>query len=318
MKTMMSIKGGVHACSMLAFAAALLIASSAVYAVRVDMRVYENAGELNTDGLDVYVEVTETDDAITFEFHNGSQISCSITDIYFESKLARFFKDADRVLVDSDGVTFGQGAVPAQPLGSKKVGWSGEFFTLGAIQSEQQDKLSNGVDSLGEIFAIRIDKGEDISQGEIVRALNNNGSRISIFVSNVGNTGEGLSFITGRATDPFVGAMATETGSGGGNALELPLGSSVFGSGGSGISGSSAFSGSGSTFTDEQPNGDDPTDNPDPNDPPTQDDPPTIDPPGDDPPVLPVPAPLAVFGGAMLLGVGAMTRKRMQKARSQD
>ena len=133
-------------------------------------------------------EVTGVDGVI-FRFENKGELSCSLTDIYFESSLRTL--EGILLLDGSDGVTFSQGADPGNMPRWKKVDFEP---TSGMTADSDSPAVSqSGIDNPDEWLSITVATQAGLDQ--ICQELDNQDIRIGIHVQAFDDGGS-ESFIT--------------------------------------------------------------------------------------------------------------------------
>ena len=128
-------------------------------------------------------------DGVIFRFENNSELSCSLTDIYFESSLGTL--EGILLLDGSDGVSFSQGADPGNMPRWKKVDFEP---TLGMTAGSNSPAVSqSGIDNPDEWLSITVATQAGLDQ--ICQELDNQDIRIGIHVQAFDDGGS-ESFIT--------------------------------------------------------------------------------------------------------------------------
>ena len=116
MKAIMSLCAGL---------AATLIAGTAS-AMIFPLFVYENADNANTDGLNLWFEVTDGGSYVDFTFYNSSTIASNVANIYFEASGVGLDLGAASIADKSAGVDFNANGSPANPApGQSPLNWAG-------------------------------------------------------------------------------------------------------------------------------------------------------------------------------------------------
>lgn len=116
MKTIMGLCAGL---------AATLIAGTAS-AMIFPLFVYENADNADTNGLNLWFEVTDGGSYVDFTFYNSSTIASNVANVYFEANGAGLNLGAAAIAGESVGVDFKSGGSPGNPApGESPLGWNG-------------------------------------------------------------------------------------------------------------------------------------------------------------------------------------------------
>jgi hypothetical protein len=129
-------------------------------------------------------------DGVVFTFSNAGELSCSLTDIYFESSLGTL---EGLISIDdsSEGVSFSQGADPSNMPRWKKVDFEP---TLGMTAGSNHPAVShNGINNPDEWLSITVATQAGLDQ--IRQELDNQDIRIGIHVQAFDDDGS-ESFIT--------------------------------------------------------------------------------------------------------------------------
>ena len=104
------------------------------HAIRVDLGVYENAGNASLSGIDLWVDVLDAPGpSIDFVFHNDSSAGSFVTALYFEAGLPGL--SGGSIVDQSAGVSFNMGATPpnpAQPGFLFGGSWNGNLVSFDA------------------------------------------------------------------------------------------------------------------------------------------------------------------------------------------
>ncbi len=127
----------------------VLLCALSIHATPIDLYVYENSDNANTEGLHTWIDLIDGGSYVDFTFHNDSTISSVITDIYFESTAfsSTSLTNGTIVTPQPTGVDFTNSASPPEPAGSiRHFGgeWNGNLFVAGATPPASKNGIGQG------------------------------------------------------------------------------------------------------------------------------------------------------------------------------
>ncbi len=177
----------------LAVAGALIACTApALAGPRIDMFVYENADNVDTDLIDVWVEINDLGGQIEFVVGNDS-VTGDVTSIYFEDTAFSSGALLNGAIVDNADVEMSPNATPPNPAGSINgvLGgvWGGNIYS---VDPDNPGSVANSLNS-GEQVSFVFDLGS-ASYADILSALTSDpaGFRIATHVQRVGDNDASL------------------------------------------------------------------------------------------------------------------------------
>lgn len=134
------------------------ICAAVAQAERIDLFVFENAGNADVSGLDLWVDVVDRGSYAEFVFHNDSSVASFVRTIYIEETA---FTDGrltgGRIQnPQPSGVRFIEGSSPPNPAGAIQNfggGWEGNLF---ATKAKKPGSGNDGIDA-GEQLVLEFD-----------------------------------------------------------------------------------------------------------------------------------------------------------------
>jgi len=110
----------------------LVLSSSVAHAERVDLFVFENDDGVDVSGLDIWVDVAESGEAVELVFHNDSTIDSFVSSIYVEGTAFSEEALSGGAIASASGASFAPGAKPPNPPGAIAGfggAWAGNLFS---------------------------------------------------------------------------------------------------------------------------------------------------------------------------------------------
>lgn len=148
----------------------VLMATSQTGAVLIDLEPFNVDESFDKSEIDIYVEVTEDDGQVRFEFHNESFLDSTVKSIYFE----------DGVLDGIAGFEFGTDTLFEE---TKKPGNlpAGNTFVTAYSADAKPPAPFNGI-GIDDQLTIIMDLDEGATFEDLIGQITNNSLRIGIHV----------------------------------------------------------------------------------------------------------------------------------------
>jgi len=169
----------------------------------VALAVFETPDVSDPDdvaGLDLSIEHVDKGTHLEQKCLNESQVTSTVTRIYFEEGLLGILENA-AILGQSEGVAFVDAKKLKDPPGGTPIGWDGSMFEVDRLK---KGGVSNGIDNPDEWLLLGFDYAAGKGLSDFLGVITTTG-RIAEHVQRVGD--DGISVSVATVPLPLAGLM---------------------------------------------------------------------------------------------------------------